>query len=98
LRGVPSSVLTTTPSGMTTLAFNILRMISMSHGFRPGRSCHTAIAEARQHLEEGYGWVVDLDLETFFDRVPHDRLIASRAAAPTRQGPAARHDREEGCD
>jgi group II intron reverse transcriptase/maturase len=47
-----------------------------SHGFRPGRSCHTAIAEARGHLEEGHEWVVDLDLEKFFDRVHHDRLIA----------------------
>jgi len=47
-----------------------------SHGFRPGRSCHTAIAEARGHLEEGYGWVVDFDLEKFFDRVNHDRLVA----------------------
>jgi len=47
-----------------------------SHGFRPGRSCHTAIAEARQHLEEGFGWVVDLDLEKFFDRVNHDRLMS----------------------
>ena len=47
-----------------------------SHGFRPGRSCHTAIAEAQQHLEEGYEWVVDLDLEKFFDRVHHQRLLA----------------------
>jgi len=47
-----------------------------SHGFRPGRSCHTAIAEARRHLEEGYDWVVDLDLEKFFDRVSHDRLLS----------------------
>ncbi len=47
-----------------------------SHGFRPGRSCHTAIAEAKRHLEEGLEWVVDLDLEKFFDRVHHDRLIA----------------------
>jgi group II intron reverse transcriptase/maturase len=47
-----------------------------SHGFRPGRSCHTAIAEAREHLEEGHEWVVDLDLEKFFDRVHHDRLLA----------------------
>jgi group II intron reverse transcriptase/maturase len=47
-----------------------------SHGFRPGRSCHTAIAEAREHLEEGYEWVVDLDLEKFFDRVHHQRLLA----------------------
>ncbi|MBI2893012.1 MAG: group II intron reverse transcriptase/maturase [Deltaproteobacteria bacterium] len=47
-----------------------------SHGFRPGRSCHTAIAEAKGYLEEGYEWAVDLDLEKFFDRVPHDRLMA----------------------
>jgi RNA-directed DNA polymerase len=47
-----------------------------SHGFRPGRSCHTAIAEARWHLLDGYEWVVDLDLEKFFDRVHHERLLA----------------------
>ena len=47
-----------------------------SHGFRPGRSCHTAIAEAKKHLEEGYTWVVDLDLEKFFDRVNHQRLLS----------------------
>jgi len=47
-----------------------------SHGFRPGRSCHTAIAEARSYVEDGCEWVVDIDLENFFDRVHHDRLIA----------------------
>src|SRR3989442_1048151 len=47
-----------------------------SHGFRPGRSCHTAIAEAKTYLADGYEWVVDLDLEKFFDRVHHQRLIA----------------------
>jgi group II intron reverse transcriptase/maturase len=47
-----------------------------SHGFRPGRSCHTAIAAAQQHVEEGYEVVVDLDLEKFFDRVSHQRLLA----------------------
>ncbi len=50
-----------------------------SHGFRPGRSCHTAIAAARSHLEDGYEWVVDLDLESFFDRVNHQRLRARLA-------------------
>jgi RNA-directed DNA polymerase len=50
-----------------------------SHGFRPGRSCHTAIAQARQHMDEGYEWVVDIDLETFFDRVNHQRLMARLA-------------------
>ena len=50
-----------------------------SHGFRPGRSCHTAIAEAKQHVRDGYEWVVDIDLEKFFDRVNHQRLIARLA-------------------
>ena len=50
-----------------------------SHGFRPGRSCHTAITEAKRHLENGYGWVVDLDLEKFFDLVCHQRLTAKLA-------------------
>ncbi len=47
-----------------------------SHGFRPGRSCHTAITEAKRHVEDGFDWVVDIDLERFFDRVHHQRLIA----------------------
>ncbi len=47
-----------------------------SHGFLEGRSCHTAIAEAKRYVEAGYGVVVDIDLETFFDRVNHQRLMA----------------------
>jgi RNA-directed DNA polymerase len=50
-----------------------------SHGFRPGRSCHTAIARARSYVEEGYEWVVDIDLEKFFDKVHHQRLMARLA-------------------
>lgn len=50
-----------------------------SHGFRPGRSCHTAIAQAREEVDEGYAWVVDVDLEKFFDRVHHQRLVARLA-------------------
>lgn len=50
-----------------------------SHGFRPGRSCHTAVAESRRYVKEGYEWVVDLDLQRFFDTVPHDRLMARLA-------------------
>jgi len=50
-----------------------------SHGFRPNRSCHTAIQQARSYLDEGYEWVVDLDLEKFFDRVHHQRLLARLA-------------------
>jgi RNA-directed DNA polymerase len=50
-----------------------------SHGFRPGRSCHSAIAEAKTYLEDGYEVVVDLDLEKFFDLVCHQRLTAKLA-------------------
>lgn len=47
-----------------------------SHGFRLGRRGHDAVRRARQHVEEGYDWVVDMDLEKFFDRVNHDILMA----------------------
>jgi RNA-directed DNA polymerase len=47
-----------------------------SYGFRAGRSAHQAIAQAQRYIAAGYGWVVDLDLEKFFDRVNHDRLMA----------------------
>jgi len=50
-----------------------------SHGFRPGHSAKQAVHEAQQYIAEGYGWVVDLDLEKFFDRVNHDRLMAAVA-------------------
>jgi RNA-directed DNA polymerase len=50
-----------------------------SHGFRPGRGCQTAIAQARGFLEDGAEWVVDMDLEKFFDRVHHQRLMARLA-------------------
>src|SRR5499425_3549159 len=50
-----------------------------SYGFRPGRSAHQAVAQAQQYIAEGYGWVVDLDLEKFFDRVHHDRLMGQIA-------------------
>jgi RNA-directed DNA polymerase len=47
-----------------------------SFGFRPGRSTHGAIRRAREHIRAGYRWVVDFDLEKFFDRVNHDVLMA----------------------
>ena len=46
-----------------------------SYGFRPGRSCHDAIRQALCYLNDGYEWVVDIDIEQFFDRVNHDKLI-----------------------
>ena len=50
-----------------------------SYGFRPGRSAHQAVAQAQQYIVAGYGWVVDLDLEKFFDRVNHDKLMGQIA-------------------
>lgn len=47
-----------------------------SYGFRPGRSALDAVERAREHIAAGYRWVVDLDLEKFFDRVHHDVLMA----------------------
>jgi len=50
-----------------------------SYGFRPGRSAGQAVCQARDYIESGRRWVVDLDLEKFFDRVNHD-LLMSRVA------------------
>ena len=50
-----------------------------SHGFRPGRRAHDAIREARQYVQGGRRWVVDVDLEKFFDRVNHDVLMGRLA-------------------
>ncbi len=46
-----------------------------SYGFRPGRSAHQAVQQAQAYIREGYDWVVDIDLEKFFDRVNHDMLM-----------------------
>jgi RNA-directed DNA polymerase len=50
-----------------------------SYGFRPGRSAQQAVAQAQKYIAEGHGWCVDLDLEKFFDRVNHDRLMGQIA-------------------
>ncbi|WP_437556220.1 group II intron reverse transcriptase/maturase [Acidithiobacillus sulfuriphilus] len=47
-----------------------------SYGFRPNRSAHQAVRHVQATIRAGYGWVVDLDLQSFFDRVNHDRLMA----------------------
>jgi RNA-directed DNA polymerase len=47
-----------------------------SYGFRPNRSAHQAIRQAQVYLRKGYSWVVDIDLEKFFDRVNHDKLMS----------------------
>ena len=46
-----------------------------SYGFRPGRGAHQAVRKAQEYLKQGYTWVVDMDLEKFFDRVNHDKLM-----------------------
>ena len=50
-----------------------------SYGFRPRRSAHHAVSVAQRYIAQGYGWVVDLDLEKFFDRVNHDKLMGQVA-------------------
>lgn len=52
---------------------------AFSYGFRPGRSAHQAVAQAQVYIEQGYSYVVDIDLEKFFDRVCHDRLLSRLA-------------------
>ena len=50
-----------------------------SYGFRPNRSAHDAVRKAKGYIREGYRWVVDMDLEKFFDKVNHDRLMSTFA-------------------
>jgi len=47
-----------------------------SYGFRPGRSAQQAVSQARRYVGDGKRWVVDIDLEKFFDRVNHDILMS----------------------
>jgi RNA-directed DNA polymerase len=54
-----------------------------SFGFRPGRSAHQAIKSAQTHIRAGHRWVVDMDLEKFFDRVDHDKLMGKVRARVT---------------
>ncbi|MEK4494748.1 group II intron reverse transcriptase/maturase [Ureibacillus sp. FSL W8-0352] len=50
-----------------------------SYGFRPNRSAHDAMRKAKEYIRDGYRWVVDMDLEKFFDKVNHDRLMGTLA-------------------
>ena len=50
-----------------------------SYGFRPGRSAHQAIGRSQHYVDQGYRWIVDIDLEKFFDRVNHDKLMGNLA-------------------
>lgn len=57
-----------------------------SYGFRSGRNAHQAVQQAQTNLNEGYGWVIELDLEKFFDRVNHDKLMSLLAKRITDKG------------
>jgi hypothetical protein len=69
-------------------------------GSVPGRSAHQAVAKAQQYIAQGRGWAVDLELEKFFDRVNHDRLMKSLALTHRRQAnaPADWSVLEGGCN
>jgi RNA-directed DNA polymerase len=56
---------------------------SSSFGFRPGKRAHDAVKLAQSYIQEGYRWVVDIDLEKFFDKVNHDRLMTTLARTIT---------------
>ena len=59
-----------------------------SYGFRPGRSAHQAVRKAQAYVASGKRWLVDIDLEKFFDRVNHDILMSRCSAAGQRQASA----------
>ena len=62
-----------------------------SYGFRPGRSAHQAVAQAQTYIADGHGFVVDIDLEKFFDRVNHDMLMGRVSQTGEGQARAQAH-------
>ena len=75
--GIPTALDRTIQQAMAQPISDVYEEIfsDYSYGFRPGRSCHDAIRQALEYLNDGYEWVVDIDIEQFFDKVNHDRLI-----------------------
>ncbi len=49
---------------------------SNNYGFRPGKNAHQAVKKAQEYIQAGYSWIIELDLEKFFDRVNHQKLMA----------------------
>ena len=76
--GIPTVVDRVIQQAMAQVLNTIYEPIFSEHsfGFRPRRSAHMAMEEALQYLNEGYEWIVDLDIEKFFDTVNHDKLIS----------------------
>ena len=75
--GIPTVVDRVIQQAMAQVLNTIYEPIFSEHsfGFRPRRSAHMAMEEVLQYLNEGYEWIVDLDIEKFFDTVNHDKLI-----------------------
>ena len=78
LLGIPTLVDRLIQQGLSQVLTPIFdpSFSNSSYGFRPNRSTHQAVKQAKQYIEDGYRYVVDLDLEKFFDRVNHDILMA----------------------
>lgn len=75
--GIPTALDRTIQQAVTQPISDIYEKIfsEYSYGFRPNRSCHDAIKQALEYLNSGYEWVIDIDIEQFFDKVNHDKLI-----------------------
>lgn len=76
--GIPTVVDRVIQQAMLQVLTEIYEPIFSDHsfGFRPRRSAHMALEEVLRYLNEGYEWIVDLDIEKFFDTVNHDKLIS----------------------
>lgn len=76
--GIPTVVDRTIEQAMTQILSPIFEPLfgENSYGFRPGRRCEQAIIKLLEYFNEGYLWIVDIDLEKFFDNVPQDRLMS----------------------
>ncbi len=76
--GIPTALDRTIQQAVAQPIVEIYEKIFSEHsyGFRPNRSCHDAIKQALEYLNDGYEWVIDIDIEQFFDKVNHDKLIS----------------------
>ena len=77
--GIPTVVDRVIQQAVTQVLMKIydLHFSSYSYGFRPRRSAHDAIEQVLDYLDSGYQWVIDLDIEKYFDTVNHDKLIST---------------------
>lgn len=75
--GIPTALDRTIQQAVAQAITDIYETVfsEYSYGFRPNRSCHDAIKQALEYLNDGYEWVIDIDIEQFFDKVNHDKLI-----------------------